>query len=60
MKIVFELDDHEDKVTPIDTAAALLRTEQFTTSELKQIADHIYIAIDIGVIKDADPGRCPW
>ena len=54
MQITFELDDHEDSVTPIDTAAALLRSGQFTGNQLVQIANHILIAVGVNVTKETD------
>lgn len=48
MQITFELDDHEDGVTPIDTASALIKCGRFNEHQLEQIADHLLIAIGVG------------
>lgn len=43
MKIGFELDEHEAKVTPIKVAEALIECDQFDHKDLKEIIAYLSV-----------------
>lgn len=43
MIISFELEEHEKKVTPMNTAAAMIESEQFTRQQLKEIIAYLSV-----------------
>lgn len=43
MIIGFELEEHEKKITPMNTAAAIIESEQFTRQQLKELIAYLSV-----------------
>ena len=43
MIIGFELEEHEKKITPMNTAAAIIESEQFTREQLKELIAYLSV-----------------
>lgn len=55
MIVSFELDEHEDQVTPIKVADALISSDQFDREELKELI--AYLSVFTRYNEDFDPNR---
>lgn len=53
MIISFELDDHEDRVTPIMVADALISSDQFDREQIKELI--AYLSVFTRYNEDFDP-----
>ena len=43
MRVAFELDEHEDKVTPIGAAYALINSDIFDEKDLKELIAYLSV-----------------